>query len=202
MKFIKYGLTFLAGMIVGAAALIGVVVSLGAASLRMNTVEGPLSDYAQGEMSKFITLETLVLQSEAPLTNEQGETVFLRDYEGQLLLVNYWASWCAPCLVELPGLDALQGAYDSEEFELIIVAVDDQEADSRRAYERLALNHLAFHYGAPNEVYPYTAEGGPLSLPLTVLYDRNGIEIGRLSGEADWNGPDARALLDAALTQF
>jgi len=202
MGFIKYGLTFLAGMIVGAAALIGVVVSLGEASIRMNTVEGPLSEYAKGEMGEFITLETLVLQSEAPLINEQGETVFLSDYEGQLLLVNYWASWCAPCLVEMPGLDALQGAYDSEEFELIIVAVDNQEVDSRRAYERLAPDHLAFHYGVPSEVYPYPAEGGPLSLPLTVLYDRHGIEIGRLSGEADWNGPDARALLDAALTQF
>ena len=205
MRFLFYGLTFFAGMITGVALLIGAAVWFGGASVsvRSSQIEGPLAAFAVGEMASFGTIMSPPAQTEAIFTLEDGTQSSLADYRGKITLVNYWASWCAPCLVEMPELDRLQGQMASEDFEVVIIAIDPIYHTSLRAYERLELEHLRFKHASPTLAYPGQSEDrSSIVLPLTILYDRNGVEIGRLAGEAHWDTDDARALVQAAVEQF
>ena len=205
MAFLKYGLTFLAGIIVG---VIGVIVA-GLAYFNANISvsglpqTGALDPYLQGEMNRFVSLESPPSQSDAPLESAIGETLTLDAFHGQIVMVNYWASWCAPCIEEMPRLDDIAGAFNSEDFQLVIVALDNEIDASRRAYERLELSHLDFLHAEQDAAYPFATDASRMvSLPLTVIYDREGRELGRLAGSAEWDLGEVQTLIEGLTANF
>lgn len=134
----------------------------------------------------------------APFEFEGREMTF-SDFRGKALLVNFWATWCAPCVRELPSLGALQAQLGGEDFEVVAIAADVRGPEAAaRFLERLEVRNLKLY--ADPRLRLMSEIGGANVLPVSILIDREGREIGRIVGEADWTSPEAIALVRAAMT--
>lgn len=126
-----------------------------------------------------------------------GEDIALADFRGKTVLVNFWATWCLPCLKELPSLDALEGVLGGDKFEVVAIAADPRGPEAAQAYlDRLKIKNLKLY--ADPSLRLVSAIGGENILPVSILYDVNGREVGRLVGEADWASAEARRLVRSA----
>lgn len=114
-------------------------------------------------------------------TDLTGRHIDLRSYRGKIVLLNFWATWCAPCQVELPRFESWQKKYGSEGLKVLAVSMDDGDAPVRRTVRRL---HLSFPV-VMGDAELGEAYGGVLGLPITFLIDRNGVVVGKIKGEAD-----------------
>ena len=128
----------------------------------------------------------------AELKNGDGQPAKLSDLKGKPLLVNLWATWCVPCIKELPTLDAL-AARDAGKLQVILVNEDLEGA-------RVVAPFLQKHPLRNTKPWLDTANVLmiPLkvaSLPTTILYDANGNEVLRIDRDLDWTGTEAKALL-------
>ena len=151
----------------------------------------------KGEMADF---EYAFPPRPAPTASfiSNGENLFISSFRGQVVLVNFWATWCAPCLKELPSLDNLQGHFGGEAFQVVAIAADPKGPDVAQEYlDKLDLQYLDL-YADPN-LRVASSIGGANVLPVSILYGPDSMEIGRLVGEADWASPEARALIESAL---
>jgi len=183
-----------------AAALVGlagIVYVIGAALV--SSENGPLDSYATGEMSGFRSVSDAPDQPLTTLLTADGTELTLADKRGKVVLVNFWATWCAPCVVEMPYLDTLQDRYGSDDFEVIAVSMDQSIEDAAEFYREHGLTHLTLYH---DQSFRAAMAAGARGLPLTVLYDRNGGEIGRIDGEAEWASEDAFALIEAVLERY
>ncbi|WP_019961085.1 TlpA family protein disulfide reductase [Woodsholea maritima] len=162
-------------------------------------VMGPLDSYAVGEMADFKTPDSPPAQPTSEILTGEGETITLADKQGKVILVNFWATWCAPCLTEMPALDALQADLGSDRFEVVAVSMDRTIDAAREFYAQNNLTHLALYH---DQSFQAALSAGGRGLPLTILYDPYGGEIGRLEGPAEWHSEEAIALIEAALARF
>ena len=128
---------------------------------------------------------------EMTFSDPAGKSLRLTSLKGRPLLVNLWATWCAPCIAELPKLDKLAGTI-----RVVTVSQDMSRTEAvpaflaKRGVTKLEpwldpQNDLSFHYGTG-------------TLPTSVLYDAQGREVWRVVGELDWTGPEAAKLLAEA----
>ncbi|MGC5198807.1 TlpA family protein disulfide reductase, partial [Aphanothece microscopica] len=128
-----------------------------------------------------------------------GKPLKLSDWKGRVVLINLWATWCAPCRKEMPDLAKLQTELGSGEFEVVAISVDRKGAEASSAFLKETGSDALKLY-----VEPTTRIVGELQsagLPATILVDRQGREVGRLLGPAHWAAPEAFALVRAALEQ-
>lgn len=135
---------------------------------------------------------------EVSVATRTGERVQLGDFKGRPMLINFWATWCVPCVSEMPALEAL--AVERADTPLVIMAVSvDRKGESVVApfVRRLQLAKLPIFLDP--EAKAITAFGSD-ALPTTVLIDRRGREIGRLMGAASWDSAAARRLIDRLLS--
>lgn len=184
-------------IIVAILGLAGVLYVISASLV--SSSPGPLDSYARGAMSGFVSIDEPPAQPLVPLVTGEGEDITLADRRGKLVLVNFWATWCAPCVVEMPSLDALQRRLGSEDFEVVAISMDRTMDEARRFYEENGLTSLALYH---DPGLRSALAAGSRGLPTTILYDRHGGEIGRLSGEAVWDSEEAIALIEAALERY
>jgi thiol-disulfide isomerase/thioredoxin len=135
---------------------------------------------------------------EVTVETRAGEKVRLADLKGRPVLINFWATWCGPCVSEMPALDAL--AVERAGTPLVIMAVsEDRKGESVVApfIHKLGLTKLPIYLDPETKAL---AAFGSDALPTTVLIDRNGREIGRLMGAASWDSAAARRLIDRLLS--
>jgi thiol-disulfide isomerase/thioredoxin len=194
MKVSPVKLGLIALPLIGGAAFVYVIFSALVSSER-----GALDSYARGDMARFQTVSEPPGQPRHTLVTADGTETSLEQMRGRILLVNFWATWCAPCVIEMPYLDTLQAEYGSDDFEVVTVSMDRSIEDAREFFERTGLEHLALYHD-PSMSSAMAA--GARGLPTTILYGRDGREIGRLAGEADWAGEDAFRLIEAALERY
>jgi thiol-disulfide isomerase/thioredoxin len=117
----------------------------------------------------------------------------LTDFRSRVVLLNLWATWCSPCRRELPSLDRLQGALGGSSFEVVALSIDRAGLEPvRRFYEEVGVKVLAIYVDTSSKAL---REFGAIGLPTTVLIDREGRELGRLVGPAEWDAPDMMAFL-------
>ena len=129
------------------------------------------------------------------LKNLNGHEVSLNDYRGQIVLINFWATWCLPCRIEMPSMEKLYAEFKNDGF--TILAIDLMEdADSVRAFkEKYKLNFpiLLDSDGSVAQFY------GVISIPTTYLINRDGHIIGSALGARDWADENAFKLINQLL---
>jgi thiol-disulfide isomerase/thioredoxin len=122
----------------------------------------------------------------------------LKDFRGKTILLNLWATWCAPCREEMPSLDRLQQELGSDTFEVVALAVDRTGLEAARKFlDGINVISLALYAD------PTTRSGSALrviGMPTTILIDPEGREIGRLPGPAEWDSEDAKRLIRETLS--
>ncbi len=154
---------------------------------------------ATGAMTTFVFKPSPKPLPDIQFVNETGEAQSLEGLRGKVVLLNVWATWCAPCREEMPGLDLLQAALGSDKFEVVALAVDKGGiAAAKKFLANIKADRLAVYAD------PTAKEGTRLNvigMPTTILVDAEGREIGRLIGPAKWDSPEARRLIEAQLKQ-
>lgn len=122
-----------------------------------------------------------------------GDTVPLTDFRGKLVVVNLWATWCAPCLREMPSLDRLQSHFGER---LAVLAVSEDRGGSKIVepfITKLGLKSVKFFVDPKSEVgHALNVRG----LPTSVLIDREGKVLGRVEGAADWDSPKMLGIIE------
>ena len=169
--------------------LLAIVAAFAAQSSIPSAVAG--SNDAEAALG-FQPTEPPVALTQVHFTDGEGAPVSLADKRGRVVLMNFWATWCAPCVREMPSLKRLQAAFDKSVFEVILISVDRDPRVIAPFYERLGLNSMAIYHDPRSRLSRQLAIGG---MPTTLLIDRNGNEIGRVAGAAEWDIPAALALI-------
>jgi len=151
----------------------------------------------EGDMRKLVIHDAPRAVDTAPFTAADGSEMTLEAFRGQVVVLNFWATWCPPCRKEMPMLDALNRDLGGDDFQVVTVATGrNSPAAMRRFFEEAKIETLPLH----NDPTMAMARGmAVLGLPVTVILDREGREIARMQGEADWNGDSARAVLQAMI---
>lgn len=153
-----------------------------------------LAAEATGDMRKLAFHEAPKEVPEVTLGSVDGGEARLSDYAGEPVVLNFWATWCAPCREEMPSLDRLQ-AEMGDRLEVVTVATGrNAPAGIRRFFEEEGIENLPMLTDPKQELARQMAV---LGLPVTVILDKEGREIARLTGGAEWDSPEARAILEA-----
>jgi thiol-disulfide isomerase/thioredoxin len=184
--------------LVALAAIVYVLISAAGGKPPSN----PLERYATGTLERLDFTSAGRPLPEGTFNDAAGAEITLASFKGKTILVNYWATWCAPCEKEMPALGALQQARGGEAFEVVAISIDsDEDVDyAQRRLTELGAANIAFRHAPLDRgdiVYGANVQG----FPTTILYGPDGAELARLSGEADWAASEAVQFIDAALRQ-
>ena len=129
-----------------------------------------------------------------------GKKVTAADFKGKIVVMNLWATWCAPCKLEMPTLATLAKAYAGKPVEVVAVSIDKPEAvDQAKAF--IAQQAPLGFYNDPEAKLPWALQPAANGMPTTLILGKDGLERGRISGEADWAGPGAKAVIDKLLAE-
>lgn len=156
-----------------------------------------LAPLQAGDMEKLALIEPPLPVPDATFFAEDGSEVVLADWDGQVLLLNFWATWCAPCREEMPTLAALEESLGGDDFRVLTIATGRNDAP---AVEEFLTSVDADNLPRLADPRQQLARAmGVLGLPMTILVDRQGQEVARLIGGADWNSDSARAIVQALI---
>ncbi len=154
---------------------------------------GGLADLRAGDMKKLVLHDAPKPLPEAALLDADDAPRTLGEYRGRWIVLNFWATWCAPCRREMPSLDRLQTALP--DLAVVPVATGRNPVESiRRFYEEAGIANLPV---LRDPTSAFGREMGVLALPVTVIVDPEGREVARLIGDADWDSPEALTMLKA-----
>ncbi len=124
---------------------------------------------------------------------DDGGVGTLEDYRGKYVLVNFWATWCAPCRKEMPQIAELQDEFGGDKFQVLTLATGrNTPAGIRKFFEENGIENLPRHQDPKSAA---AREFGVLALPITVILNPEGQEIARLIGDAEWNSDNAKAII-------
>lgn len=181
----------LVALVIGAAAIFANPAAAGDGLSPAQRQE--IAGLSTGAMAKFALRKELGDPIEAAFVNENGAPASVADFAGKVTVLNLWATWCPPCLKEMPALNELQAALKDSGAQVVTVAV--QSGGRAKAKDFLKENMLYELPAYADERNALPREVGILGLPTTLILDPQGREIGRVQGDAEWNAPEAEALL-------
>ena len=134
--------------------------------------------------------------SQTVFTDPDGGEHTLGDYAGQAVLVNFWATWCAPCREEMPALNALQKELGGDDFQVVTIASGrNPQPAIDKFFTEAEIDSLPVLLDPRQKL---AREFGVVAMPATILIDREGREVARMMGPADWASDAAKA----AVTQL
>ena len=174
-------------------AIAAIIVVVGAIVLFPTTEATAKGPKLVGQMQNFQLADRLITRPDISWVDRNNRPIELADFEGKVVLFNYWASWCGPCQRELPGIDRVQVKLGGENFEVVALNIDREgKPIALKFARRLRLKNLKL-YLDPKSV---TARSlGLRAMPTTYMFDRKGNLLGRLEGGAEWDTPEALALI-------
>ena len=155
-----------------------------------------LEEFKAGEMKKLILHESPKAVSEEIFYNSNNDPIILKSFSGRLTLVNFWATWCAPCLEEMPSLSNLQKIKGSEKFNVVTIATMRNSPKSvENFFNKMSIDNLTKYQDPKGKLARSLKIAG---LPLTLLLNKDNQEVARFIGDADWSSPNALKLIDKA----
>ncbi|TKB27830.1 MAG: TlpA family protein disulfide reductase, partial [Mesorhizobium sp.] len=132
----------------------------------------------------FVVHEAPVPIPEISFEDGNGKPKTLADFHGKVVLLNIWATWCAPCRKEMPTLDRLQAKLGGPDFEVVALSMDRAGPEIvKKFFAEIGIKHLALNIDASGKAMFAI---GSVGLPATLLINSDGKEIGRLIGPAEW----------------
>jgi thiol-disulfide isomerase/thioredoxin len=180
--------------LIGAAAVLYVIVGA-----LIKPAGGPsLNSLAHGEMAKLQVAGKPTAAPDTPFIDAEGRSLRISDLKGPVRVVNLWATWCAPCVKEMPTLAKLQAAYPGR---IVVAPISMDRLEDREKARAFIAEHppLGF-FQDPKYALAFALDPPAEGFPTTVIYDARGHERARLSGGADWGGADARAVVEFLLS--
>jgi thiol-disulfide isomerase/thioredoxin len=169
-----------------------------AAQVLTETQRAGIAALREGDMRKLVLHADPVPAPDAAFTDPAGREVTLADSNGKVRLVNFWATWCAPCRAEMPALDALERELGGPDFQVMTIAT------GRNSPEAIDEFFAEVGTSLPTALDPKSALARAMNvpgLPVTVLLDRDGNEVARLMGGAEWDSGDAKAIVGAMIAE-
>lgn len=166
------------------------------------TANAALADTTELEALREGTMKKLMFAEPAPVsdavfTHADGGEFRLSDFRGKHVLVNFWATWCAPCRKEMPMLSELQAEFGGDAFEVVTIATGRNELGAmKRFLSEVGVDNLPL-YLDPRQAL--ARDMAVLGLPITVILDPEGREIARMRGDAEWNSESAKAIIRALI---
>jgi thiol-disulfide isomerase/thioredoxin len=151
---------------------------------------------AQGPSRNFIIHEAPKPIAAIQFEDADGQPRSLADFRGKVVLLNIWATWCVPCRKEMPTLDRLQAKLGAADFEVVALSIDRRMDAVRKFFAEVGIQKLAMYLDSSAKA---TRELGAVGLPTTLLLDREGREIGRLIGPAEWDAPEIAAFISCVI---
>ena len=176
--------------------LIGLMASLFVVFKSCQTKKPDLTRFAKGSLKKLNVLETPPQRPSRVFSAQNGREMVLSEYDGQFVLLNIWATWCAPCVAEIPSLDALQAKYKNKNLQVVTISMDMAMEDAEAFFNAKGIKQLDVYHDPSLSV---ASDLGVSGLPISVIYNENGRELARISGEVDWMSPEVTRLLDYLL---
>lgn len=152
----------------------------------------------EGDMKKLIFHEVPEATSNAAyqLADDAGDQT-LEAYSGKYILLNFWATWCAPCRKEMPQLSELQAEFSGDTFEVVTIATGRNSPEGiKKFFAEIGVDNLPRHQDPKQAL---ASQMGIFGLPITVLINPDGQEVARLRGDADWSSDNAKAVIAAVL---
>jgi thiol-disulfide isomerase/thioredoxin len=142
--------------------------------------------FAQEPPRNFIMHEAPEPGAAVRFEDDQGQPRSLADFRGKIVLLNVWATWCAPCLKEIPALDHLAAALSGADFAVVAVSVDRKGIDAvRKVFAERDVQRLPIYIDSFGQALRTVRAIG---LPTSLFIDREGREFGRAVGPAEWDG--------------
>jgi thiol-disulfide isomerase/thioredoxin len=129
-----------------------------------------------------------------------GKPMKAADLKGQVVVLNLWATWCGPCKVEMPTLAKLQTAYAGQPVTVVAVSIDKPDKVAEAKAFIAAQAPLKF-YSDPDSKFPFKVSPPAAGMPTTLILGKDGRERGRVSGDVNWAGPEAKAVIDRILAE-
>jgi thiol-disulfide isomerase/thioredoxin len=151
-----------------------------------------------GSMKKLVFHAEPQAASNAVFVDVDGGERSLAEFQGKHIVLNFWATWCAPCRKEMPSLANLQAELGGDAFEVVTIATGrNSPAGIRRFFEEEGVEGLP-QFRDPNQAL--AREMAVLGLPITVILNPEGDEIARLRGDAEWDSESAKAIIAALIS--
>ena len=159
-----------------------------------------LNALKEGQMESLVVYSKPLPVPAFSFSDEAGGEHSLAEYKGKVVLVNFWATWCPPCREEMPHLDTLEQELGGEKFAVVTIATGGSNSPRKvnAFFDKENLNALPRFYDAAAFA---SRAMGVLGLPVSVLIDKNGDEVGRMIGGAEWDSPEAKKLLEAMIKE-
>lgn len=146
---------------------------------------GELNKFKFGDMKKMTLSNNFFSAPNTVFFDQNGEEITLQEFQGRLTLVNFWATWCAPCRKEMPSLATLSNQLGSDTFQILTIATMRSSSEAiDNFFDENKIVNLPKYRDPKGHL---ARASGVAALPLTILLDKNGYEIGRLIGDADWS---------------
>ncbi len=165
-----------------------------------NVATADIADIAalrEGDMRKLVVHPEPMAGSDVAFVAGDGSEMTLAAYEGKYVVLNFWATWCAPCRKEMPMLSDMQATLGSDVFEVVTVATGrNPRPVMERFFEEIEVDNLPLHTDARQSL---ARSLGVLGLPVTLILNPEGQEVARLQGDADWSSESAYAIIEALI---
>jgi len=156
-----------------------------------------LRDMRAGDMRKLAFHSVAKDPVVVPFVDGDGNVLDITAFKGKVVLLNFWATWCAPCRKEMPQLDALQQELGGDDFAVVTVATGRNPVPMVKAFfAKAGVKELPI-LRDPKQAF--ARRMAVLGLPMTMILDREGREIARMRGEAEWDAPEAKKILKAVI---
>ena len=147
-----------------------------------------------GQVQNYEPLEAPLPVPDVPVLDQKDGPITFDRFKGKFLVVNFWATWCGPCIRELPSLDRLNTALDGEKAQVVLISQD--RGGFKQTDRFLKKLKVDFPDNFVDERLKFSRAIGVVSLPTTILIGPDGLEIGRLVGSAEWDSPEALELIN------